>query len=85
MTLRLAVGLLAVVISHAPVLAQGGPPPLPFPTYQGTSDDQKACQPAVFKYCQAAVPDQFRILQCLQQNRPHIGKACQAVLANYGQ
>jgi hypothetical protein len=84
MSLRLAVGLLAVVISQAPALAQGGPP-LPFPTYQGTPEDQKACQPAVFKFCQAAVPDQMRILQCLQANRPHIGKACQAVLASYGQ
>jgi hypothetical protein len=86
MSLRFAVGLLAVVISQAPVLAQqGAPPPLPFPSYQGTPDDQKACQPAVFKFCQAAVPDQMRILQCLQANRPHIGKACQAVLASYGQ
>ena len=63
---------------------QGGPP-LPFPGYQGTPHDQKACEPAVFKFCRAAVPDQFRILQCLQTNRPRIGKACQAVLASYGQ
>jgi hypothetical protein len=61
------------------------PLPLPFPGYQGTPDDQKACQPAVFKFCQAALPDTFRILQCLQVNRPRIGRACQAVLANYGQ
>ena len=46
---------------------------------------QRACQPAVFKFCQSAIPDTFRILQCLQANRAHIGKACQAVLASYGQ
>jgi len=88
MTFRLALGLLALVIVNAPALAQGGPPlPQggPFPGYQGTPNDQKACEPAVFKFCRAALPDQFRILQCLQENRPHIGKACQAVLAQYGQ
>ena len=84
MPFRLALGLLALVIVNAPALAQGGPP-LPFPGYQGTPYDQKACEPAVFKFCRAAVPDQFRILQCLQTNRARIGKPCQDVLAAHGQ
>jgi hypothetical protein len=61
------------------------PVPVPFPSYQGTADDQKACNPPVQKFCRAAIPDQFRILRCLQENRDKIGKACQAVLTSYGQ
>jgi hypothetical protein len=56
-----------------------------FNGHAGTQDDQKACNPAVKKYCTAAVPDTFRILACLQQNRARIGKPCQGVLAKYGQ
>jgi hypothetical protein len=82
---RLGFSALMLLAVTAPSLAQQLPLPLPFPTYQGTPEDQKACQPAVFKYCQQALPDQFRILQCLQANRPNIGRACQQVLANYGQ
>ena len=58
------------------------------PTHQGhagTPEDQKACNPAVKKFCSAALPDTFRILACLQQNRARIGKPCQGVLARYGQ
>jgi hypothetical protein len=52
---------------------------------QGTPEDQRACKPAVMRLCRAALPDTFRILACLQQRRARIGKACQAVLAKYGQ
>jgi hypothetical protein len=66
--------------------AQTPPPlPIPFPSYQGTAEDQKACDPPVQKFCRAAIPDQFRVLRCLQENRDKIGKACQAVLTSYGQ
>jgi hypothetical protein len=61
------------------------PLPIPFPSYQGTAEDQKACDPPVQKFCRAAIPDQFRVLRCLQENRDKIGKACQAVLTSYGQ
>jgi hypothetical protein len=58
------------------------------PTYQGqagTQEDQRACNAPVKKFCRAAVPDTFRILACLQQNRARIGKPCQGVLRRYGQ
>ena len=61
------------------------PIPLPFPSYQGTAEDQKACDPPVQRFCRAAIPDQFRVLRCLQDHRDKIGKACQAVLTSYGQ
>jgi len=85
---RLPLALVFIAFAIASALAQVPPPPmlpLPFPDFQGTADEQKACQPAVFKFCQAAVPDTMRILQCLQTNRARIGKPCQDVLAAHGQ
>jgi hypothetical protein len=52
---------------------------------QGTPEDQKACNHPVQRFCRSAIPDQFRVLQCLQANRAKIGKACQEVLTRYGQ
>ena len=73
----------AILLSAtAPSLAQAT---LPHPGHQGTADDQRACEPAVHRYCKHAIPDTFRVLHCLQTNRARIGKACQAVLASYGQ
>jgi hypothetical protein len=82
MPYRSVVAFVVLLSSTAPSLAQAS---RPFPSHQGTTQEQKACEPAVFKFCQHAVPDTFRVLQCLQTNRPRIGKACQAVLAAYGQ
>jgi hypothetical protein len=59
--------------------------PLPLPTPQGTPEDRAACEPDVQRHCKAAVPDQLRVLNCLQDNRKRISKSCQAVLVKYGQ
>ena len=77
--------ILVLVVMAGAASSAWGQGALPFPGFQGTPEDQRACRPAVFKFCQSALPDTFRILQCLQTNRPRIGKACQAVLVNYGQ
>jgi hypothetical protein len=87
MLCRLSLAALVMLSTIVPSLAQMAPPlplPLPFPSFQGTPEEQRACQPAVFRFCREAVPDTFRILQCLQRNRPHIGPACQHVLASNG-
>jgi hypothetical protein len=78
------IGLAVIMLLSATTgaLAQGMV--LPSPGYQGTRNEQDACKPAVFKFCQAAVPDTFRILECLQKHRPRIGKACQQVLSSNG-
>jgi hypothetical protein len=76
-----SIALTVLLATTAASFAQG-------PSFQGragTQQDQKACNPAVRKFCRAAVPDTFRILACLQQNRARIGKPCQGVLARYGQ
>jgi hypothetical protein len=87
MLFRSSFAALVLVAAVVPASAQqkSAAPPSPFPTYQGTPEDQKACNAPVQRYCREAIPDQFRVLQCLQANREKIGKACQAVLTNYGQ
>jgi hypothetical protein len=59
--------------------------PLPLPMPQGTPEDRAACEPDVQRHCKAAVPDQLRVLNCLQDNRKRISKSCQGVLVKYGQ
>jgi hypothetical protein len=61
------------------------PLPLPLPLPQGTPEDRAACEPDVQRYCRHAIPDQLRVLGCLQDNRKRISSACQGVLIRYGQ
>jgi len=73
----------------APALAQQGPPPfLPFPKFEGTAEEQKACRPDVARLCPETVqeqnPDQQRILACLQRHRAGLRPACRTVLDNHG-
>jgi hypothetical protein len=72
----------AVVAGSTVALAQL---PLPLPLPSGTPEDRAACEPDVQRHCRAAVPDQLRVLACLQDNRSRISRACQGVLVKYGQ
>jgi hypothetical protein len=70
-------------------LAQGGVPS-PFPpggllNFQGTPEEQAACSPDATKFCSDAIPDTFRVLPCLQQNRARLHKVCLQVLELHGQ
>jgi hypothetical protein len=60
------------------------PLPLPFPNFQGTADEQKACRPDVVRLCPETVQDQYpdpnRILACLQRNRAGLKQPCRLVL-----
>ena len=69
----------------APAWAQTAPLPLPFPSFQGTPEEQAACRPDVDRYCRDAVPDTFRVLACLQRERARIGEPCRRVLERHGQ
>jgi len=76
----------ALVICTSPALAQLPFPPLPFPPLpQGTPEDRAACQPDVQRFCEYALPDTMRVLQCLQSNRRRISVACRQVLERNGQ
>jgi hypothetical protein len=59
--------------------------PIPLPLPSGTPEDRAACEPDVKRHCKAAIPDNMRVLSCLQANRQRISKACQGVLVRYGQ
>ena len=52
----------------------------------GTPEEQAACSRDVQRYCRPVIDQgDFTILACLQQNRPKLSKACDAVLKNHGQ
>jgi hypothetical protein len=75
-----------LVALSAPALAQLPIPlPLPLPLPQGSPEERAACQPDVQRYCESALPDTMRVLQCLQANRRRISVACRRVLENHGQ
>jgi hypothetical protein len=52
---------------------------------QGTAEEQAACAPDSNKFCRDAIPDTFRVLACLQENRRKLRKACLKVLEDHGQ
>ena len=81
---KIAILLAAAVAGSTIALAQL-PLPLPLPMPQGTPEDRVACEPDVQRYCKAEIPDQLRVLGCLQDNRKRISRSCQGVLARYGQ
>jgi hypothetical protein len=53
--------------------------------FQGTPEEQAACRHDSTTLCRDAIPDTFRVLACLQQNRQRISKACREVLESHGQ
>jgi hypothetical protein len=53
--------------------------------FQGTPEEQAACAPDSTRFCQDAIPDTFRVLACLQDNRNKLRKACLKVLEDHGQ
>lgn len=83
---KIAILLAATIAGSTIALAQFPLPlPLPLPLPQGTPEDRAACEPDVQRYCKSAIPDQLRVLGCLQDNRKQISRACQGVLVRYGQ
>lgn len=52
---------------------------------EGTPEEQAACAPDSTKFCRDAIPDTFRVLACLQQNRKSLRKVCLKVLEDHGQ
>jgi len=81
---KIAILVVAAVAGSTIALAQL-PLPLPLPMAEGTPEDRAACEPDVQRYCKAAIPDQLRVLGCLQDNRKRISRSCQGVLVKYGQ
>jgi hypothetical protein len=64
------VSLAAAVAGGGSALAQ---------EHRGTMEQQMACTPDVFRLCGAAIPDENRIVACLQANTPQLSAPCRAV------
>jgi hypothetical protein len=43
-----------------------------------------ACFRDAHRFCRDAIPDQMRVLSCLQQNRQRLSKGCNGVLQSHG-
>jgi hypothetical protein len=63
-------GLAAAVVGGVSASAQ---------EHRGTMEQQMACTPDVFRLCGAAIPDENRIVACLQANTPQLSPPCRAV------
>lgn len=46
----------------------------------GTADEQRACTPDVFRLCAAEIPNEDRIVQCLNRKVSKLSPACRAVI-----
>ena len=69
--------IVAITLSTANVAAQqsgtqGG--------HGGTKDEQQACEPDVYKFCEAAIPDEDRIVACLKANLKLLSPQCRKVM-----
>jgi hypothetical protein len=83
-----ALALAGSLLSASVSFAQGLPPlPLPFPNFQGTPEEQRACRPDVVKMCKEYLGqnDNTVVLRCLQANKVRLSAPCHGVLAHYGQ
>jgi hypothetical protein len=68
---RMVLGLAMIVAAIAtPAAAQ---------EHRGTFEQQMACTPDVFRLCGDRIPDENRIVACLQQNTQQLSDACRAV------
>ncbi len=69
--------MIAAMLTMAPLTAFAG----------GTPQDKADCAPDTKKFCRAVNPQDgdMAYLACLQANRAKLNRACQGVLAKYGQ
>jgi hypothetical protein len=87
MDARIGAALLACLLLPGAALAAGErkAPNSSQGLFQGTPEEQRACNPDATRYCVDAIPDTFRVLACLQQHREKLTKACRGVLEAHGQ
>jgi hypothetical protein len=65
--------IVALALSAANVAAQQS-------GHSGTKDEQEACTPDVYKFCEAAIPDEDRIVACLKANLKLLSPQCRKVI-----
>ncbi|HEY9677257.1 MAG TPA: cysteine rich repeat-containing protein [Drouetiella sp.] len=69
----LKIATLALALTVAGTLAA------PAFAHSGSSDDQAACTPDVFRLCSSEIPNESRIVACLMKNKAKLSPACAAV------
>ncbi|WP_441239191.1 hypothetical protein [Bradyrhizobium sp. 930_D9_N1_4] len=78
-TKRIALGLAVAVggmVAQGAAFAQ---------EHRGTLEQQMACTPDVWRLCSDQIPDENRIVACLQQNTPQLSSGCRAVFQSNNQ
>jgi hypothetical protein len=73
--LNLVVAVSSIILVQGAVSAQ---------EYRGTSEQQMACTPDVFRLCGAQIPDVNRIVGCLRENTALLSRPCRAVFDSGG-
>jgi hypothetical protein len=49
--------------------------------HSGTADEQQACTPDVFRLCSAQIPNEDRIVACLNRHVAKLSPACRSVMS----
>lgn len=49
--------------------------------HSGTQEEQEACTPDVFRYCSAQIPNEDRIVACLNRHHAKLSPACRSVMS----
>jgi hypothetical protein len=71
--LAIAIGIMAT----APLISNSGAAS----AHSGTADEQAACTPDVFRLCLFDIPNEDRIVACLNRNLSQLSPACHDVMA----
>lgn len=79
-----ALALIQIVAGEALAASEKKPAP-PTGLFEGTPEEQAACAPDSTRFCRDAIPDNLRVLSCLQDHRKSLRKACLKVLEAHGQ
>lgn len=86
MYLRICAALTLIQIFAGGTFAASEKKPAP-PTglFEGTPEEQAACAPDSTRFCRDFIPDNLRVLSCLQDHRKSLRKVCLKVLEDHGQ
>lgn len=49
--------------------------------HSGTQEEQDACTPDVFRFCSAQIPNEDRIVACLNRHLAKLSPACRSVMS----
>jgi hypothetical protein len=88
--LTAAAAMLAVVLT-GPALAQSSPGIQPgaqevqSKAKKTARDEHNACFRDANRYCADAIPDDMKVLACLQDHRKKLSKGCEKLLQDNGQ